>query len=108
MASQGLSIICVNPIPIALYVFALGQIPQDCSWINDLILPSQGYKEDLQIGQDKVSLRIFIEICKHNFLMKRHKMNYNAECPQECNKQRPKPKSERLNDSGCSLQLGFV
>ena len=89
-------------------MFALGQIPQDCSWINDLILPSQGYKEDLQIGQDKVSLRIVIEIGKHSLLMKRHKINYNAECPQECNKQRPKPKSERLNDSGRSLQHDFA
>ena len=33
-------------------------------------------------------------------------MNHNAESPQECNTQRPKPKSERQKDSEYSTQLG--
>jgi hypothetical protein len=35
-------------------------------------------------------------------------MNPNAECPQDCNWQRLKPKSERLNDRDRSIQLSFA
>lgn len=42
------------------------------------------------------------------FLRKRHTMNHNAGSSQECNKQRPKPKSERQNDSDHSIQLCFA
>jgi len=61
-----------------------------------------------QVGPDKVNFRISLEICQHNLLRKGQQMNDNAECPQECKKQTPKPKTERMNDSICSTHSSFA